>query len=148
MVGPPSFGCTGDFVHKQTSQENQTTQFKGPLVIHCPAVCFYPHPVQQWDPSLPRSPGWDSSPSHEVGGNEATSLFFFTFLYSVLCFLVAKQPPDSVMTYTLQHISCLRFIFHRAYSRRPRVSSAENHVHRLSLEMQMFCICERKEGRR
>ena len=54
----------------------------------CPAVCFYPHPVQQWDPSLLRFQGWDSSPSQ--GGWRWRSrhpFSSFAFLYSpVLCF--------------------------------------------------------------
>ena len=61
-----------------------------------------------------------------------TSLLFFCFsLLSSFVLLVSGQPPDSIMTYRLQHISCLgdSFTTEGISEGRGKVSSAENHVH-------------------
>ena len=104
--------------------------------------CLYPHAFQQWGQACSDSRDGTGTQIRGVGGNKMGFLFFLLLFFN-LQFCASYQWTAIWFNYDInkQHNS------HFEDGLR-KVPSAENHVLQDDLLLQVFCICESKEGRR
>ena len=116
MVGPPSFGCTGDFIH---SQANQTIQdwVRPQLRAPCPAVST--PSSRAVGPKPAQVPGMGQQPkSGRLEVTKWTSLSSFTFL--TLQFCTSCQWAATWLNYDIHIPASLLFggfIFQRLFQK-------------------------------